>query len=237
MGSDLIDTDIGCDTVTLVFRDPATGYDAYNQPNVTERTVDKGPLADPPTPGCAFMFAARPTEEMDESGSVAVIRHASVRLPVDDDTTALAATDAIQFGGRTYEMQGPAVVISTLDAGADHVFAELQDMYDTGHGENVTVTPNGGRDDDGNVLSGGAPFDVVAFTVEAGNTVARFGPSGEVSEAAYTIVLPLTTPLSDDDWITVRGKTGRARIQKHLTQYAGRQRMVVLVSTVSGGEK
>lgn len=227
MGSDLIDTDIGPDTVTLVFRDPATGYDAHDRPNTTERLVTKT--------GCAFQFDARPTEEMGESGVVAQIRRPTCRLPVDTDTRALKPTDAIRFGGITFEMQGPAVVRESMDAGPDHVYCDVEDLYDTGRGEKVTITPNAGRDDSGNVIGGGPPFDVIAFDVTPGNTLAKFGPSGEVSEAAFTIVLPVDTPLRDDDWITVRGKTGRARVQLQLPQYVGRERLVVLVDTKSGG--
>jgi hypothetical protein len=226
MGSDLIDTDIGPDTVTLVFRTPAAGLDTFGRPNVTERTVDKT--------GCDFQFDKRPTEDTDESGSVASIRRPTCRLPIDDDTSALDTIDAIRFGGRTYEMQGPAIIRESFD-GPDHVYTDLGYRYDTGLGERVTVTPNGGRDDDGNVLAGGAPFDAIAFDVQPGNTVAKFGPSGEVSEAAFTITLPINTAIHDDDWVTVRGKTGRARIQMQLPQYAGRERLVVLVDTKSGG--
>lgn len=237
MGSDLIDTDIGPDTVTLVFRDPAAGFDSLGRPNVTERTIDKGPLASPPTPGCAFQFDKRPTEETDESGSVAMIRRPTCRLPIDADATALKATDAIRFNGTTYEMQGPAIIRESLDAGPDHVYVDLEDLYDTGNGERVTITPNAGRDDDGNVIAGAPAFDVVAYDVQPGNTVAKFGPGGEVSEAAFTVVLPLDTQIRDDDWMTVRGKTGRARVQLHLTQYSGRSRKVVLVDTMSGGAR
>jgi hypothetical protein len=226
IGSDLIETDIGPDTVVLVFRDPATGFDAHGRPNVTERLVTKT--------GCAFQFDKRPAEDLDESGTVAMVRRPTCRMPIDADTTALDTTAAIRFGGRTYEMQGPSVVIGSFD-GPDHVFVDLEDIYDAGRGEKVTITPNPGRDDDGAVVPGGPPFDVVAFDVTAGNTMAKFGQSGEVSEAAFTIVLPVDTNLHDDDWITVRGKTGRARIQVVLPQYVGRERMVVLVDTKSGG--
>lgn len=229
MGSDLIDTDVGPDVVTLVFRDAATGFDAQGRPNVTERRVDKT--------GCAFEFDKRPTEDTDQSGSVAVVRRPTCRLPVDSDAQALDSKDAIEFDGRVYEMQGPAVTRDSLDAGPDHVYCDLESMYNTGIGEKVTITPAGGRDDDGNVVDGAEPFDVVAFDVEAGNTMARFGPSGEVSEAAFTIKLPLDTVIADDDWVTVRGKTGRARIQTQLTQYAGLDRLVVLVDTLSGGAR
>lgn len=233
IGSDLIDTDLGPDTVTLVFRTVVDGYDTFGRPNVSERTVDKGPLASPASPGCAFQFDKRPTEESDESGSVAMIRRLTCRLPIDTDTQALTATDAIRFGGRTYEMQGPAVVIESFD-GPDHVYVDLEDAFATGIQEKVTVTPAGGRDDDGNPLDAGDPFDVVALDVTAGNTTARFGAAGELSEAAFTIVFPVSTPIRDDDWITVRGKTGRARVQVNLPQYEGRERLVVLVDTTAG---
>lgn len=227
MTSDLIDTDVGPDTVTLVFRDAATGFDEHGRPNVTERTVDKA--------GCSFDFnKGRPAEETDESGTVAMIRRPTCLLPVDADTQALSSTDAIRFGGITFEMQGPAVVSESFE-GPDHVFVDLADVFDTGRGEKVTVTPNGGRDDDGNVIPGGDPFDVVAFDVEPGNTTAKFGASGELSEAAFTIVLPVDTPINTDDWVSVRGLTGRARLQLNLPQYAGRERIVALVDTKSGG--
>lgn len=227
MTSDLIDTDIGPDTVTLVIRSIGVGYDEYQRPNLVERTIDK--------PGCAFQFDKRPTEETDESGHVAMIRRPTCRLPVDADTSTLAATDAIRFNGVTYEMQGPGVIRGDMDGNQDHVFCDLEDLYNTGLDEKVTITPAGGRDDDGNVIAGGAPFDVVAIDVTAGNTTARFGAAGELSEAAFTLVFPVDTAINDDDWITVRGLTGRARIQRFLPQYAGRERLVVLVQTMSGG--
>lgn len=227
MTSDLIDTDIGPDTVVLVFRDPAVGFDTHGRPNATERTVTK--------PGCAFQFDRRPAEDLDESGTVTEIRRPTCRLPVDADTQALSTTDAIRFQGRTYEMQGPAIVRETMDGVLDHVYVDVGDIFETGRGERITITPNAGRDDDGNVIPPGPAFQVVAFDVQAGNTLTKFGPSGEVSEADFTIVLPVDTPLRDDDWVTVRGKMGRARIQLNLPQYAGRERIVALVYTKSGG--
>lgn len=228
MTSDLIDTDIGPDTVVLVFRDAASGYDAENQANVTERLVTKT--------GCLFEYDKRPAEDLDESGSASTVRRPTCRLPVDSDSQALKTTDAIRFDGNTYEMQGPAVIRYSMDAGPDHVYADLESLFNVpGQGEEVTIIPHGGRDDDGNALPAGTPFVVTAFNVNPGATSAKFEPGGEVSTAVFTIILPPDTAISDDDWVIVRGRTGRARVQKVLGQYADRNRLIVTVDTVYGG--
>lgn len=234
MNADLI-ADIGPDTVTLVFRDPAAGVDRFGRPNVTERLVVKGPGATPPTPGNAFLFDKRPTEERDAEGSVADIRRAGARLYPDADTLALKATDAIIAGGLKYELSGPAVPEADLDGRVDHVHIQCERIYSSGRGEDVTITPAGHRDDDGHVAPDGVPFVVTAYLVTPGNTTAKYGASGELVEADFTVVLPIDTPLADDDWVTVRGKPGRARIQTNLPQFADYQRLVVLVNTKAGG--
>lgn len=82
---------------------------------VTKRRLPSDPA---PTPeqritktGCQ-VEVQRPAEVLELATVNSEL--AWVFLPVDDDARALIATDAIEFNGRVYEMQGPAVV-ETVD--------------------------------------------------------------------------------------------------------------------------
>ena len=219
---------LGSDTVELVFRDPVLDgfdnpeYDPDNRPETVDRVVEKS--------GVKFTITG-----VTESDDVTVYQ-AKCALPVDADTTALASKDAIRHDGLLFEMSGEARVKRTLiDGVAHHVRAVCSREASAGRGELVTVTPRGGQDDDGARLPDGAPFTVLALAVDPGNTAARYGAAGTVVEADFTVVLPLHCGVSDGDWITVRGRTCVAALQREFSQHAARDRDVVLARFRSGG--
>ncbi len=90
----------GEDTVVLLKR-----------PERTTRRLptDPQPAADGriPKTGC-HVEVQRPTEVVDLATKDSEI--AWIFLPVDADAAGLTQADAIEFNGRVYEMQGPAVV-------------------------------------------------------------------------------------------------------------------------------
>lgn len=104
-------------------------------------------------------------------------------------------------------------------------------------GETVTVTPQAGLDDDGDPIAGGGPVAVEAITVAPGNTTLSYNDQGDLDSAEFTVYLPLGSPVSDDDLITVRGKTCRARVQEWRDPWPGEvslDGMVVLCKSVTG---
>lgn len=217
---------IGPDTITLVKRtlvldeDEAQVYDSNRVPARTETRIDKT--------GCSW--AEHPATEEIAGTQVAVIK-AVGHLVVDADTETLAATDAVEYRGRLFEMQGPGVRRDDLDGNPDHVRAEAIWADDVSLGEQVVIIPAGGRDLDGNYAATGTAVPVTARAVTAGNTLQRFGAAGSALAADFTVVLDIDTPISDGDWIEVRGHTCRALITAQLSQWQDRNQLVVLART------
>lgn len=79
--------------------------------------------------------------------------------------------------------------------------------------ETVTVTPRSDRDDDGNPVANGAPFELTPFAIGPGNTTIQYTDSGDVDSAEFTLYfMPApTAAIRDGDLITVRGRTCVAR--------------------------
>lgn len=214
--------DPGPDTVTLVRRTPTPdSFGAHGVPAMTEVRVDKA--------GCSW--SEHPATEDIAGAQVAVIK-AVGHLPVDADTEVLAATDAVEFRGRLFELQGPGIRRDDLDGHPDHVRAEAVWADDVSLGERVVIIPAGGRDLDGNYTASGTPTVVTARAVTAGNQTRRFGASGAVVAADYTVILDLDTTIADGDWLEVRGRTCRVLVGEQLSQWQARQQIVVLARSV-----
>lgn len=214
--------DIGPDTVTLVKRtlvldDEVQVFDAHGVPARAETRIDKS--------GCSW--AEHPATEEIAGTQIAVIK-AVGHLVVDSDTETLAATDAVEFAGRVFEMQGPGVRRDDLEGNPDHVRAEAIWAADVSLGERVVIIPVGGRDLDGNYTAAGTPVPVTARAVTAGNTLQRFGAAGSALTAEFTVVLPIDTVIADGYWIEVRGRQCRALITAQLSQWQDRNELVVL---------
>ncbi|ABW88407.1 head-to-tail connector [Mycobacterium phage Evanesce] len=224
---------LGPDTIELIFRDPAPGVDANGQPNVTDRVVSKG--------NCALMVTTATEREGVTSNTEngMITRYvAKAVLPVDADTTALRAVDAIRFDGRVYELSADAVAKYTLRGAPDHVriFATCE-VATPELGELVTITPKFGRDDTGQPLPDGDPFDVIARAVTPGNTAKTLGVAGEQDAADFTVVFDAGVPIKDGDAVTVRGRRGIARVALHIEQWANRDTIVALVKSRTGGRR
>lgn len=218
--------DPGSDTVTLVRRTPdPDSFDGHGVPSVTELRVDKA--------GCSW--SEHPATEDIAGTQVAVIK-AVGHLPVDADTEALAATDAVEFRGRLFEMAGPGIRRDDLDGHPDHVRAEAIWADDVSLGERVVIIAAGGRDLDGNYTATGTPTVVVSRAVTAGNQIRRFGAGGAVIAADFTVILDLDTPISDGDWMEVRGRTCRVLVGEQLSQWQARQQLVVLARAVQAAD-
>ena len=222
---------LGPDTVTLIFRDPvldihdAPTYDANGRPVYVDRPVEKT--------GAKFTITS-----VTETNGVPpmAIYAAKCALPVDADARALAKKDAIEHDDKVYEMSGDARVKRTLIDGIEHhVRAFCTREERAGAAELVRITPRGGQDDDGARLPDGAPFDVEALAVDAGNTAERYGVEGTVDEADFTVVLALGSGVRDGDWIRIRGRDCIARIQREFSQHADRNVDVVLARSRTGG--
>lgn len=231
---------LGPDTVTLIFRDRVLDdddqqtYGADGRPVLVDRRVDKA--------GVKFTIT-----KVDEDDSVtgtaasseppAVVYEAKCALPVDQDCMALAAKDAIEHDGKVFEMSGGARVKRTLiDQLPHHVRAFCTRVEQSGSvTETVVVTPRGGQDDDGRRLPDGDPVQLVALSVETGNTSARYGVQGTVEIADFTVVLATGSPVNDGDWIRVRGRDCLARVSREFSQHADRNQVIVLAQARTGG--
>jgi hypothetical protein len=106
---------------------------------------------------------------------------------------------------------------------------------EAGGGEAVTIIPAGARNDDGTYDADGAPFEVIARSVQAGTSRERFGDEGPTVEAAFTVTLDLGTPIASGDWIVVRGLECRALVTRQESQWAERRELVVLAEYARGG--
>lgn len=221
--------DPGPDTVTLVKRDPVTDagapvVDAWGRPTYTERRIPKGRCS----------WAEHPAFE-DIAGTQVAIVNAVGHLIVDADTETLTARDAVEFGDRLFEMQGPGVRRNDLDGRPSHVRAEARFCEDVSLGEQVTIIAAGRRGDRGTVEPDGDPVTVIARAVMVGNQRQRFGDTGEVIAAAFTVVLDLDMQIRDRDWLIIRGRECRALVGVQLSQWADRNQLVVLAQSVKGG--
>ncbi|MBN7321071.1 hypothetical protein I3U63_06060 [Mycobacteroides abscessus subsp. massiliense] len=221
--------DPGPDTVTLVKRDPVTDagapvVDAWGRPTYTERRIPKGRCS----------WAEHPAFE-DIAGTQVAVVNAVGHLIVDADTETLTARDAIEFGDRLFEMQGPGVRRVDLDGRPSHVRAEARFCEDVSLGEQVTIIAAGRRGDRGTVEPDGDPVTVIARAVLVGNQRQRFGDTGEVIAAAFTVVLDLDMQIRDNDWLIIRGRECRALVGVQLSQWADRNQLVVLAQSAKGG--
>ncbi|MDO3010034.1 hypothetical protein [Mycobacteroides abscessus] len=221
--------DPGPDTVTLVKRDPVTDagapvVDAWGRPTYTERRIPKGRCS----------WAEHPAFE-DIAGTQVAVINAVGHLIVDADTETLTARDAVEFGDRLFEMQGPGVRRDALDGNPSHVRAEARFCEDVSLGEQVTIIAAGRRGDRGTVEPDGDPVTVIARAVLAGNQRQRFGDTGEVIAAAFTVVLDLDVQIRDNDWLIIRGRECRALVGVQLSQWADRNQLVVLAQSAKGG--
>lgn len=221
--------DPGPDTVTLVKRDPVTDagapvVDAWGRPTYTERRIPKGRCS----------WAEHPAFE-DIAGTQVAIVNAVGHLIVDTDTETLTARDAVEFGDRLFEMQGPGVRRNDLDGRPSHVRAEARFCEDVSLGEQVTIIAAGRRGDRGTVEPDGDPVTVIARAVMVGNQRQRFGDTGEVIAAAFTVVLDLDMQIRDNDWLIIRGRECRALVGVQLSQWTDRNQLVVLAQSAKGG--
>ncbi|SKS52498.1 Uncharacterised protein [Mycobacteroides abscessus subsp. bolletii] len=221
--------DPGPDTVTLVKRDPVTDagapvVDAWGRPTYTERRIPK----------VRCSWAEHPAFE-DIAGTQVAVVNAVGHLIVDADTETLTARDAVEFGDRLFEMQGPGVRRNDLDGNPSHVRAEARFCEDVSLGEQVTIIAAGRRGDRGTVEPDGDPVTVIARAVMVGNQRQRFGDTGEVIAAAFTVVLDLDMQIRDRDWLIIRGRECRALVGVQLSQWADRNQLVVLALSVKGG--
>lgn len=221
--------DPGPDTVTLVKRDPVTDagapvFDTWGRPTYTERRIPKDRCS----------WAEHPAFE-DIAGTQVAVVNAVGHLIVDADTETLTARDAVEFGDRLFEMQGPGVRRVDLDGNPSHVRAEARFCEDVSLGEQVTIIAAGRRGDRGTVEPDGDPVTVIARAVLVGNQRQRFGATGEVIAAAFTVVLDLDMQIRDNDWLIIRGRECRALVGVQLSQWADRNQLVVLAQSVKGG--
>ncbi|MDO2978347.1 hypothetical protein [Mycobacteroides abscessus] len=221
--------DPGPDTVTLVKRDPVTDagapvVDAWGRPTYTERRIPKGRCS----------WAEHPAFE-DIAGTQVAVVNAVGHLIVDADTETLTARDAVEFGDRLFEMQGPGVRRVDLDGNPSHVRAEARFCEDVSLGEQVTIIAAGRRGDRGTVEPDGDPVTVIARAVLVGNQRQRFGDTGEVIAAEFTVVLDLDMQIRDNDWLIIRGRECRALVGVQLSQWADRNQLVVLAQSATGG--
>jgi hypothetical protein len=224
---------IGPDTIDIIFRDPAAGVDPQGRPNTVDRVIPKS--------NCSLTVATATSVEgvtaNTQNGMVARYT-AKAMLPFDNDTVALTSACAIRHDGRTYELSADAIPKRTLRGRPDHVrvFATCE-VATLELGELVTITPKFGRDDTGQWLPAGEPFDVVARAVTPGNTAKQLGVSGEQDSADFTVVFDLGVPIKDGDAVNLRGRRGVVRVADHLEEWADRDTRVALVRVRTGGRR
>lgn len=218
---------LGPDTVELIKRTPTGGVDADGRPERAETITE---LAD---------CSAREQNGREEvNGSTITVLDLDCHLPVTPEALALAPGDAIRHRGRLFELQTPAVQHDDAQGAPSHVRAlgrwAAETAIEAGGGEAVTIIPAGKRNDDGTYEPDGAPFEVIARSVEAGASTERFG-EGVAIEAAFTVTLDLGTPIASGDWIVVRGLECRALVTRQESQWAERRELVVLAEYARGG--
>lgn len=218
---------LGPDTVELVKRTP-TG--AIGPDGLPERDETVTVLTD-----CSAR-EVNGREEVD--GSTITVLDLDCHLPVVPAALALTPGDALRHRGRLFELQTPGVQHDDASGAPSHVRAlgrwAAETAIEAGGGEQVTVIPAGVRNDDGTYEPDGAPFDVIARSVEAGASTERFG-EGTSIEAEFTVTLDLGTPIKTGDWIVVRGLECRALVTRQESQWAERRELVVLAQFARGG--
>jgi hypothetical protein len=142
---------IGPDTVTLRLRTLDGTFDDNNQANTVERVVTKTNCSVTIGDGGAVVnfgggasVGVGAADALDGSVEIFALTAA---LPVDDDTMAISAIDAIDFGGISYEVNREADVKTTFRGKPDHVriFATWQG-FTARSAEQVIITPKGNRD-------------------------------------------------------------------------------------------
>lgn len=232
-------TDLGPDTVELTIRTPVLDndgrpvLDAHRRPTRAERTVPKARCSVRVNDG---------TEEL-AGATVAVLRLRAL-LPVDDDTTALQSTDAVRFNDRLYELTMPGVRHDWLGGDASHVRITGIWSQDVSLGEQVVVIPAGARNDHGDYADDGNPIPLIARAVLTGTQTLRFGQGGpqqipvtggSMLARDYTVILDVDAPISDGDWIVVRGDECRALIGEQQTKWVERRQLVVHAQYRRGG--
>lgn len=222
---------IGPDSVDLIKRTPTGGLDGQNTPANTETVI--------PKTNCSVQIADGWGAASDNPDGSISTYSAKAMLPVDDDTRALTPEDAIRFQEIVFELtQGPTVKTELLTGDDDHVrvFGTAQVNTDRSK-EQVRITPNLGRDSDGQPRGLGAAFNTMALAVTAGNTTEAFGIAGDTDTADFTVALPVEAPIVDNDLMTVRDRTGLVRVKKDLGRWQGRQLKIVTVHSVTGGQQ
>jgi hypothetical protein len=231
---------IGPDTVTLRLRTLDGTFDDNNQANTVERVVTKTNCSVTIGDGGAVVnfgggasVGVGAADALDGSVEIFALTAA---LPVDDDTMAISAIDAIDFGGISYEVNREADVKTTFRGKPDHVriFATWQG-FTARSAEQVVITPRGNRDGTGQPVPDGAPRSVTAWCVTPGNTTRRYGIAGDEDEADFTVALSIDDPIKDGDGITVRGKYGLARVAAQFNRWPDQMARVCTVRTVQGG--
>lgn len=222
-------TDLGPDTVELVKRDPvlddndAPILDQWGRPRRTERTLTRD--------RCSVQIV---DGSEDINGSVIAVLRLRAMLPVDDDTEGLAPADAVRFRGRLYELAMPGVRHETLSGDPSHVRVAGTWAEDVSLGEQVTVIPAGQRLDDGYFAPDGAPVPLIAKAVMT--LSASRGKGIDANPAAdYTVILDVDAPISDGDWIIVRGQNCVATLSREESQWAGRRALSVFAQYRAGG--
>lgn len=221
--SQLLST-LGPDTVELIIREPADppALDAWGRPAMTERAVTKS--------GASWQVTGG-TEEL--GGATIATLEARGALPVDADTEALQSTDAVRHGGRLFELTTPGVTHYDDFSRASHVRVFGRWAADVSLGEQVIVVPAGARHD-GIVDPDGDPVPLTARAVVPGDARIKFGSAEAALAVDYTVVLDLDAPISDGDWLIVRGRECRALVKRQESQWVERRQLVVLAEFRGG---
>lgn len=222
-------TDLGPDTVELVKRAPVLDdagnpvLDQWGRPQRVERTLTRE--------RCAVQIVDG-TEDID--GTVIAVLRLRAMLPVDDDTEGLVPADAVRYKGRLYELVMPGVRHEFLSGDPSHVRVAGTWAADVSLGEQVIVIPAGARRDDGYYEPDGQPVPLIAKAVVP--LSASRGKGIDVNPAAdYTVILDVDAPISDGDWIIVRGQNCVATLSREESQWAGRRALSVFAQYRAGG--
>jgi hypothetical protein len=217
-------TDLGPDTVELIKRDPVPGeLDAWRRPQVVDRLLTRDRCA---------VHVADGTEEL--AGAIIAVLRARVMLPIDADTRGLTNLDAMRINGRVYELTSPGLVKTSLSGQESHVRAVGTWAGDVSLGEEVVIVPAGRRLDTGYFTDDGDPVPYIAKAVILGNATRRFGATGELVSADFTVILDLDAPIAEGDWIIVRGVECRVSVGRQESQWQERRELVVTAQHRAG---
>lgn len=232
---------LGPDPCDLIKRTATGGVDTLAQPAYAEQVIPKLEccitILDGSSVSSAPVASAGIGGADTPEGSVAIFAMKGM-LPVDADTTALTGDDALRFNGVLYELSRPADTKYLLSGEPDHVRVFGTAMTNTAKSsEQVVITPRGGRDDSGQPQPDGEPYTVMAYAVTADSSEAHYWVSGEIDTDSFTVALPLTAPIRDQDWVEVRGRIGTARVRTDLNRWVDRNVRVVSVQSTYGGRR